>query len=236
MLRPEPLDVPMMNHVLVIAAEGTTADPWVANARRLSVVHEMGCSDPSSLTRSAIRSQSAHRTMRTLKHVIVPAKKARRRLITVPRCSSQRLRRPTSLTRFSGGADSLRDKWTGNLRKPRLVSGRVVDSSTWPIWGSAVVAVLGVRLDPENHDCSLAQRHSIPERKRAAPIPAISAAAHKSTPPPSVKQAIIAVAEITNNGRPTSHRQLTADLPGGVLKVRLSPQRSRDIALDRTRL
>jgi hypothetical protein len=81
----------------------------------------------------------------------------------------------------------------------------------------------------------LAQRHSIPERKRAAPIPAISAAAQKSTPPPSARPAITAVTEpITNNGRPTSHRQLTADLPGGVRKVRLSPQRSRDIALDRS--
>ena len=73
------------------------------------------------------------------------------------------------------------------------------------------------------------------DRKSAAPTPAISVPAQNKPPPPSAEPAISAATEpMTNNGRPTSHRQLTADLPDGVRKVRLSPHRSRDIALDRS--
>src|SRR5687768_12483753 len=74
------------------------------------------------------------------------------------------------------------------------------------------------------------QRRISPEKKSDAPTAATSTAPQKRAPPlpaPATSRAV--KPPITNSGRPTSQRQLTAERPGGVLKVRLRPQRSRAI-------
>src|SRR5688572_4224998 len=77
------------------------------------------------------------------------------------------------------------------------------------------------------------QRRINPEKKIEAPTAATTTAPQNNAPAlPELATSRAVKEPITNSGRPTSHRQLTADRPGGVLNVRLMPHLSRAIAFD----